>query len=1085
MFKVYHSNRLERLAAYLAATMQVEPLQSPMAAEVIVTQHQGMARWLSMQLAQVQGISANCHFPLPASYIWHLYRSQLKEVPESSVLDRAILAWRLMAVLPKLLDKDEFAPLKSYLEGGRDQLKQYQLCRYIADTFEQYLIYRPEWILAWEKGDNAGCEKHPWQSYLWRAVIADDGTQTSEPLHRASLHQQFMQLAEAGEINPNTLPQRIMVFGVNTLPPAYLEVLAAVAQHVEVHLFALNPCLAFWEDISSPKTLARLRQLWLSQNKPDVSELYQVGNSLLASMGKQGRDFQGLLHQAHYGIEDEDCAQFPDESNLLACIQSDILQLLERGQGDYQASPVMSEDDSIRIHSCHSPMREVQVLYDQLLHMFEQDPSLLPREIIVMTPEIDTYAPYIEAVFGAASEGRVIPWSIADRSAQAEHPVLNVFLQQLQLPSARMNASEVLAMLEVPAVARHYSLDEQALLRIRQWVQESGIRWGLDSESRTELEQPADESFSWKFGLHRLMLGYSISPDEPIHDGHVAYPHIEGMEAQWLGKLQRFLDDLARLRKQLARHHTPQQWQMLINDMLQRFEIEDEDEQQAMQLLREVVHDLSQHTEMAGYHQPVPLEVVKDYLKGHLLSPASPHRFLAGQVSFCAMMPMRSLPFKVVCMIGMNDRAYPRTRPPLGFDLMVDNPRPADRSRRDDDRYLFLEALLSARQRLYISYVGRSIRDNALMLPSVLVSELQDYIEQGFVDEQGGAILPQLIVEHPLHPFSHRYYQAGQSSALFSYDPAWAVAANAKQQQNQIAPFIESPLPPAEEERRSVSLNELIRFLCAPARYFLQQRLGVTLDQGEDALQDSEPFALDSLQVYQLKQQLLEQRLADNDLVEYRELLKGKGELPVGPFADVAYRSYSDAADEFAAALQPQLAVSLEPLEIDQQIGDFHLHGWLNNLTDGGLQSYRYTKIKAKDKLALWVHHLALCLIQPDDIPLQSQHFAEDGTLNFEPVSDATHQLHQLLEIYWQGLQMPQPFYAESSLQYATLIKKGKGLDEALNKANKLFIGNDFYSGEGGDPYLQLALRGEHPFNERFAELATAIYQPLLLAEEG
>ena len=229
--------------------------------------------------------------------------------------------------------------------------------------------------------------------------------------------------------------------------------------------------------------------------------MYEVGNSLLASMGKQGRDFQRLIHQEQYAIEDHDCTVYLDEGNLLESIQSDILQLLERGQGGYDASPVAVDDDSLSIHSCHSPMREVQVLYDQLLQMFEQDPELLPRDIIVMTPEIDTYAPYIEAILGTASEGRVIPWSIADRSAQAEHPVLNTFLQLLQLPSARMAASEIVAMLEVPSVSRRYGLDEQALQRIRQWVQESGIRWGLDAESRRELEQPADDCFSWQFGL--------------------------------------------------------------------------------------------------------------------------------------------------------------------------------------------------------------------------------------------------------------------------------------------------------------------------------------------------------------------------------------------------------------------------------------------------------------------------------------------------------------------------------------------------------------------------------------------------------
>ncbi len=1079
MLKVYHSNRLERLAAYMAATIQVEPLQSVLAPEVIVTQHQGMARWLSMQMAQVQGISANCQYPLPASYIWQLYRGQLDEVPERSIFDRSTLAWRLMDVLPTVLDEPEFSPLKHYLEGGRDQLKQYQLCRYIADTFEQYLIYRPEWIDAWQRGENDGCDKHPWQSRLWRALLKGE-----TPIHRASLHQQFIQLAKNGQLNDKTLPQRLMVFGINTLPPAYLEVLAAVAEHIDVHIFTLNPCLAFWEDITDLKTLARLRLMWQQQGKPDVSEMYEVGNSLLASMGKQGRDFQRLIHQQPLATaEDHDCTVYLEEDNLLESVQSDILQLLERGQGGYASSPVAEEDESLAIHSCHSPMREVQVLYDQLLQMFEQDPELLPREIIVMTPEIDTYAPYIEAVFGAASDERVVPWSIADRSAQAEHPVLNTFLQMLQLPSARMNASEILAMLEVPSVARYYALDDNALLRIRQWVHESGIRWGLDSESREELDQPADDSYSWAFGLHRLMLGYAMPADEQLYDGYVPYPHIEGMEAQWLGKLQRFLDDLAALRKRLARPHTPLEWQSIINITLSRFEVEDEDEQQAMQLLRDVVHELSQQTEAAGYQQKIPLEVVQDYLKGHLLSPASAHRFLAGQVSFCAMMPMRSLPFKVVCMIGLNDNAYPRTRPPLGFDLMVDAPRAGDRSRRDDDRYLFLEALLSARQRLYISYIGRSIRDNSLMLPSVLVSELQDYIEQGFTDEQGENILPQLITEHPLQPFSHRYYQNDINSKLFSYDSAWANAANVKLENRTTTVFIDSPLPPPEAERRSVSLTDLIKFFCAPNRYFLQQRLGVMLDTPEEALQDSEPFALDSLQVYQLKQQLLEQSLADNDLDEYRQLLKGKGELPVGPFADVTYADHCDAASEFAETLRPQLANPLTPLEVELSLGEFTLHGWLSGLTTDGLQSYRYTKIKAKDKLALWINHLALCAMQPDNVPQHSQHFAEDGCLEFIAVENAAQQLEQLLEYYWQGLQMPLAFYAESALLYATLINKGKSTEEALNKAEKLFIGNDFYPGEVADPYLQLILRNENAFTPVFAELACDIFQPLLAAE--
>lgn len=1078
MLKLYHSNRLEQLTAYLAAIQQIEPLEPVFAAEVVVTQHQGMARWLSQQLANIQGISANTEYPLPANFIWKLYRSQLDDVPESSCFDRSILSWRLMEILPKRLEQPEFIALKHYLATGRDHLKLYQLCRYVADTFEQYLIYRPEWILDWQQGGSLGCEKQPWQCHLWRALTEGD----EPPIHRASLHQQFMTLANSGKIDPTTLPQRIMIFGINSLPPAYLEALAVVAEHIDVHLFALNPCIAFWEDITDSKTLARLRAVWQRQGMPDVSDKYEVGNSLLASMGKLGRDFQRLLHKADYPIEDEDCAVYFDQHNLLEAIQSDILHLLERGQGGYQKSQLDEEDHSIAIHSCHSPMREVQVLFDQLLQLFEQNPDLLPRDIIVMTPEIDTYAPYIEAVFGSASEGKIIPWAIADRSAQAEHPLLNTFIELMKLPSARMNASEVLAMLETPSVARYYDLDEVALQRIQQWVQESGIRWGLDGEFRAELDQPADESFSWHFGLQRLMLGYALPAWQEEYQGQSPYPHIEGMEAQWLGRLNHFLDDLSELRQRLNQPHTPRQWQELIHTILQRFTIEDEDEQQALQLLNEVVHDLAHYTEAAAFEQEISLEVVLDYLKGHLQSPASPHRFLAGQVSFCAMMPMRSLPFKVVCMIGMNDASYPRSRPPLGFDLMVDKPLPGDRSRRDDDRYLFLEALLSARQKLYISYVGRSIRDNAPLLPSVLVSELQDYIEQGFTSSSYDKVLRQIITEHPLQPFSPRYFNQPLSS-LFSYDSAWASAANSLGSDGEPSLFIESALPAPENERRQLSLAELIRFIQHPVRYFLQQRLGVILDRAESDIEDSEPFALDSLQIYQLKQQLIERRLADQDLKQYRELLKAQGGLPVGPFADVNYARHCEEAIDYADDLQALLKPPLEPVELDLSLGEFQLHGWLTNVTVDGLQDYRYTKIKAKDKLALWVKHLVLCALQPEGIAIRSQHFAEDTVLSFVKVDDAAHQLHQLLKIYWQGMSMPLPFYAESSHHYVMQLNKG-GKEQALARAEKTFIGSDYYPGEKGDAYIQLALRGLDPINESFINLAEMIYQPLLSAEQ-
>ncbi|MEW5755996.1 MAG: exodeoxyribonuclease V subunit gamma [Pseudomonadota bacterium] len=1072
MLRVYHGNRLEDLAQALMAVMSSAPLSSALAKEVVVTQHQGMARWLALQIAQSRGVAANLDFPFPAAFIWQLYHRHLDEVPERSGYDREILTWRIMAALPAHLESAPFQALKHYLTTGAAALKLYQLARRIADTYEQYLIYRPDWVLDWEADKNTGCAGHLWQPILWRAL-----TRGQAPRHRARLYHEFCALAAQDRLNAKRLPERVMVFGVSTLPPAYLDVLAGIARQIDVHVFTLNPSLGYWDEIEDEKTLARLRQRWQRLGKEDISAYYHTGNSLLASMGKQGRDFQRLLHQGEFQAEDIDCFSVPGEETLLQCLQGDILQLQERGM-DAPVLALAPADRSVQIHSCHSPMREVQVLHDQLLDLFQRRPGLQPREIVVLTPEIDTYAPYIEAVFGTAAEGRKIPWSIADRSAQAEHPILQTFLQLFRLPSARMTASEVLGILEVPAVYRHYGLDETALERIKQWVQESGIRWGLDAQARAELGQPCGEAFTWAFGLRRMMLGFAMPPEEIRFGEQVPYIHIEGLEFQWVGKLHAFLDDLGVLRAQLHRPHTAERWQEIINAMLARFEATDEDEITALQLARDAAHRLFEHAVQAGYDQPIALEVVRDYLKGHLIMPAGPHRFLSGQVTFCAMMPMRSIPFRVVCMIGMHDKSYPRTRPPLGFDLMADAPRPGDRSRRDDDRYLFLEALLSARETLYISYVGRSIRDNALMLPSVLVSELLDYIEQGYALSDGN-LRAQLITEHPLQPFSPRYFT--DQPGLFSYAEEWAGGSQSLLGPAVTPRFIEAPLPEPEAEYRNVALDDLIAFFQNPAKYFLRQRLGIVLRQAQEAGEDVEPFALDKLDQYQLKQSILQQAISGADLDEYFEILRGKGELPLGAFAEAEYQSHVAAARPLAQKINAQLAAGLETGELDLALGEFRLHGWLKNITVHGQVQYRFTKIKAKDRLRLWLAHLALNAIRPG---ARSRHFGEDEEFVLAPVERAAQLLHRLLEIYWRGLSSALPFYPETSLAYARQQLAGdraKGLEQAI----RAWEGNDFAPGEGADPYLAMAMRGRHPLEETFAELAVAVYQPMLTAEEA
>ncbi len=1070
MFHIHHSNRTELLLDALAQVCAEAPVD-PFEAETVVVQNPGMARWLALGIAERSGVAANLEFPLLATFVWRIYETQFDDLPDHSPLDREILLWRLMALLPEQLEDPAYAPLRHYLQGADEALRRYQLAQRIADLFDQYLVFRAERVLAWEAGE----EDH-WQARLWRTLCAGGRLR-----HRARLFAEFGERARAGTLRRGELPARVSLFGLTAIPPAYVEVLRAMAEVIDVHLFVLNPSLDYWGDIVDERTRARLSRQRARLGRPGEAEYLNVGNPLLASLGKQGRDFVDLLHAG----EDENSEYYvpPDRLDLLGLLQLDILMLQTRGDGVDEQPPLPLEhgDSSVQVHSAHSRMREVQVLHDRLLALIEEGDGLTPRDIVVMAPDIDAYAPYVEAVFGAAPPSRRIPWSIADRHAADESPLAATLLALLALPQSRLTVSEVLALLEDAAVMRRLGLDDAGLERVRRWVREANIRWGLDADMRADLGLPAEDAASWAFGLRRLLLGYAMPPDgESLFADIAPYPDIEGGEARDLGLLADFIERLAVWRERLAQPRDAAAWADTLSALLDDFFLPDEGEANFLQQVREALAALREHCKEAGFAETVDLAVVRDHLRGRLEDARAGQAFLDGRVSFCNMVPMRSIPFRVVCLLGMNDGDYPRNQRPLGFDLMAEQPKRGDRSRREDDRYLFLEALLSAREVLYLSYVGRDIRSNAERVPSVLLGELLETIERGFRAPDGGKVLPQIVTEHPLQPFSPRYFEDG--GRLFSYAAEWL----SETKHGGIGAFLDRPLPePEEAPWRELELDELAGFLSHPARHLLERRLGVNLREYDERIEDTEPFALDSLGVWQLKDRALALTLAGRDAAGFERLALAGGSLPSAGFGAQAFARAVESVPELAEKLRG-LGVDAphDIVELDLTLGEYRLRGWLREVRPAGLLRYRTGKLRARDRLRLWLEHLALNAVAPPGVACVSVFCAEDDLLRLGPVADAAARLQELVGLYREGWREALPFFPETSLAYAErLLRKGEDAEAALAAAAKVWAGSQFAAGDGEDVYNRLAFRGRDPLDTRFAELAERVYAPLFAAQ--
>jgi len=1080
MLKIVYSNNIVQLAEHLAQLQQSSPLP-PLQVETVIVQSNELTRWLSLFLAQRHGIVSHLDFPYPSAYLWALFRRLLPSVPKQSPFSTDAMAWRIYELLPVCRQLDNFAIINAYLGEHDDPLKRYALSHRIADTFDQYLMYRPDWIQGWEQG-----ETPHWQAALWQQLTATATADDSVAMHRANLLNQLNDYLKTTETRPKGLPERLAIFGISAMPPVYLTLFELMARHCDITLYFLSPSEGYWGDLVDKKTQAkRVAQLDLfdelvDEGDEDDDEYFNTGHPLLASLGKQGQEFFEQLQSCEH--ESFDAFIEPERSHVLGMLQHDIFALNNPDFED-EKTPIANDDKSIMVHACHSTMREIEVLHDQLLALFEHDPDLSSTDIVVMTPDIEVYAPWIDAVFANTPNSQRIPYGIADCGVRYQSPILNAFVSLLSLPQSRFDVETVLTLLECKAIQQRFSLDDEQLTLIREWLSETHTRWALSAEHKADFDLPETKNNTWRAGLDRLLLAYAMPMTEtgkPIRlfERQLAFDGITGDRAATLAQLCAFMDSLDYLRQQLTQDRTAENWQQQLNSVLENVFLPsyETNEEAELNLIRQTLAKLVESTQLAEFEQTMSLALVKDWINGHLDTSQTTSRFMGHGVTFCGMVPMRSIPFKVVCLIGMNDDSYPRRQPTQGFDLLSHDFRAGDRSRRDDDRYLFLEALMSCQSHLYLSYVGRSIRDNATIPPSVLISDLRDVLNQTYTDEHGEELWPQLLTQHPLQAFSQRYFD-GDNAQLFSFAQAQCPTNEIPENKT----WFEQALPEADDSWRQISLNQLISFFRHPARYLLRERLGMRLEMTDDQLDIREPFELDGLQAWSLRQQLLNAKLNPNIETNMLDLVQASGLLPQGIMGEQIFESQVEKVDIFAEKLLPQYPTHLlTPIPFELKFNDVVLSGQLgesSQLHDGGLFQYRMAKTKGHDLLAMWITHCVLNAVKPSNVGRQSILITEDNDYQFSPVEDAHAILQQLIELYWQGIHQPLSFFSNTSYAFAkTTLNNTKASPE--NAALSAWLGGQYSSAEADDVYYQ-QIYSEAPLNAAFITLALAIYEPI------
>lgn len=1076
---LYTSNRLDYLAQILAGIV-AEPLD-PMTPETILVQSGGMQRWVSMHLARELGVWANARFPFPVAFAYELARSLLPDLSPDYALSQERMLWRIVGLLPGLADEPEFAPIKAYLAGG-DPLKLVQLAEKIAYHFDQYLIFRPLWATHWEQGQACGDLRQDahlaaerWQARLWREVA-----QGFEAGHRAALLRRTMDALNHGRPTDG-LPPRLSVFGISTLPPSYLDLLLALSRRIEVNVFLLSPCRQYWGDLAGKRE--QLRDYRRLAQDGIAAEVRPEDITPLASLGALGRDFHELLTSA--GVDELPLYQpNPAPATLLEHLREDILdptRLEEQSEQTEQTDQAIDPDDrSIQLHCCHSPLREMEILRDLILDLLHTDKTLEPRDILIMNPDIETYAPFIQAVFGCPDDpAQALPFSIADRRPSRAARQVRLLTDLMEFGQHRFEASRVLALLETQAIRDLLDLDEADCARIEDWVRTARIRWGADRTFRAEAGLAEHAQNTWESGLARLFLGFMTGPAPDPVAGVAPLGPLSSADQVLLGRLAGFLDRLRDLWTKLGAPGTAGQWRERLHWLVDAFFPQDRDTAETVLAIRAAITDLTEAMAAGAEQLQTDSRTMLHLLRSRLDEAGAEGGFLASGLTFCGLKPMRAIPFKVICLTGLSSTGFPRQDIAPGFDLMAASPRPGDRNHRDDDRYLFLESLISARDTLILTYPGLSQTDNAQAPPSVLVAELFDYLDSRYT-VRGGKPSEELTIKHRLQAFHPDYFRPDGN--LFSHSVQNCRAAQALCGQPQAAPFFPTAAG-AAVDLEEIDLLELTRFLAHPVRHLLGT-LRVRPDHSEDDILDEEPLAApDGLDGYGLNQELLAASLEETDPAHLAERLHAWQILPPGPAGRDASTEFLAEAQRLAETVRAEQG-GAEPvfhdlhLELAAGQGTIRVTGRVTTHGDA-LVTARPAKTKGPDLLCLWAPYLAA---RAAGLPVTAAHVAKDGVFRAPDLDQTTaaRTLGKLIELYRRGMAAPLPLLPRASLAFAEKRTTGKDRDASLDAALTAWEGNTRVTPERDDPALALAYRDQDPDWEEFMTVAEQVYGPLL-----
>lgn len=1114
---IHRAERADVLARVLAEVL-ASPQADPFAAEVVAVPAKGVERWLTQTLSGVlgaggsgDGVCANVAFPSPAALVAEVLAAASEVAPTEDPWAQERAVWSLLRVIDASLSEPWCAVLARHLgargtAGGEHRAgRRYATAARISALFDSYGAQRPALITEWAAGldtDGTGAPMPDdllWQPMLWRGLRTAIGA----PSPAERLETACARLRARPDLV--ALPPRLSLFGVTRLPSDQLAVLSALAAGRDVHLWLVHPSPVLWSALSELPT---------ARTRAEDRSVTAVAHPLLAGLARDVRELQQRLavpaatgsDTYHPGISarSEDGVAENDSPATL-------LRALQRGIRDDRWPPVPGQaaaDGTVQVHACHGPARQVEVLRECLLGLFAADETLEPRDVLIMCPEVEAYAPLVRAAFGQRTSGTPeaqadsdhpahrLRVRLADRGRGVTNPLLAVIAALLELADGRVTVTQVLDLAAAETVRRRCGFDDD-IERLREWAAESGARWGIGQRQRQAFGLADFAQNTLNSAVDRILLG--VTAGETSDDWlDLALPldDVDSNDVDLAGRFAEFIDRLAVCLRDLRGPRPAHEWAAVLGRALDL--LTDVPDAQAW-VRTEARQELAAATDHAG-EVSLRLADVGVLLRSRLAARPTRANFRTGELTVCTMVPMRSVPHRVVVLLGLDDEMFPRASAAEGDDVLAREPLLGERDPRSEDRQMLLDAILAARDALLVFHTGADPVSGAHRPPAIPVAELLDALRA----HAGAAAMPRVVTRHPLQSFDRRNFRADQP---FSFDTAALAGACAADGPAQPRPaFLPAPLPAADAA--DVALADLISFAEHPVRAFLWQRLGLRVPEHDEDIADRLPIELDGLAKWELGERLLAARLTGADPAGLRAAEWRRGTLPPFGFGAAVLDEVEHTVDRLVRAAQADYAGQARAVDIAVDLGNGRrLTGTVPEVRGDTLVRTTFSRLAPKHRMAAWVSLLALTVTEDRSWRAVSTGRGQFGRpawrceLTAPDVPAAAQILRQLVALRDAGLTEPLPVASAASAVYAERRLRGASTDDAIAAAEREFNGGPNGPGPFGDhtdrhlryvwgpaPRLEdlmaaPAAAGEPGESTRFGALARRMWTPLLAAE--